>query len=74
MFTEWRELPSNAISSFPFSYQTFKDIQHLGCLPAYNLYRLFYEYSIRGEQAATVMKHLPGIARNGAQFTGSIKS
>lgn len=59
---------------FPFSYQTFKDIQHPKCLPAYNLYLLFYKYSIRGKQAATVMKHLPEIAKNGAQFTSSIKS
>lgn len=59
---------------FSFSYQTFKDIQHLKCLPAYNLYLLFYKYTINGEQAATVMKHLLGIARNGAQFTSSIKS
>lgn len=59
---------------FSLSYQTFKDIQLLKCLPAYNLYLLSYKYSIKREQAATVMKHLQGISRNGAQFTCSIKS
>lgn len=79
MFIEWEKLTSNAISPFSFLIRHSKifnifltdiPVRKTGrsCLPAYNLYLLFYKYSVKSEQAATVRKHLPGIARNGTQF------